>query len=243
MNLVIDIGNSAIKLAVFKGDECIDTFHSGLPDRETIQKLRTQHGGIERCILSSVRKEDPELSAMLDGSFSTFLKLDHNTPLPIRNLYRSTSTLGYDRIAAAVGAGALFPGKNVLIIDTGTAITIDLLTADDSYLGGNISPGVSMRFRALHEFTENLPMVDAAWPAGEMGRDTTEAIRSGVLNGIVFELDGYITRQKTRYPDLKVVMTGGDAEIFDKRLKNSIFVDSNLNLYGLHRILEYNAEG
>ena len=153
------------------------------------------------------------------------------------------STDPHDRIAAAVGAWARFPGSDLLVIDAGTAITIDLVRADHTYLGGNISPGTSMRFRALHEFTANLPLVKTEGRPGMMGEDTGSAIRSGVVRGIVFELQGYINEQKIRYPDLKVVMTGGDAKIFEKMLKNTIFVDSNLNLYGLQRILEYNADG
>jgi len=190
-----------------------------------------------------VRKKDTEIISLLKKSFRFFLELDHETPLPIRNLYRSKPTLGNDRIAAAVGACSRFPGSDLLVIDAGTAITLDLVTADMTYHGGNISPGKSIRFRALHEFTANLPLVSAEEMQGKMGTDTESAITSGVLQGIIFELEGYINEQKKRYPDLKVVLSGGDAIIFDKMLKNTIFVDSNLNLYGLQRILEYNAEG
>ena len=243
MNLVIDIGNSSSKLAVFCRDSMTDFIQLGSMGKAELESILSGHPAITRCILSTVRQKDPDMVALLEKSFGLFLVLDHNTPLPIQNLYRSKSTLGYDRIAAAVGASIRFPGSDLLVIDAGTAITIDLVTADKAYHGGNISPGKSMRFRALHEFTENLPLVRSVDTPGLMGRDTEGAIASGVLNGIIFELDGYINEQKRRYPDLKVVLTGGDAKIFDKMLKNSIFVDSNLNMFGLHRILEYNAEG
>ena len=242
MNLVIDIGNSSAKLAVYRQDILMDYIQLGQLGKPELRNVLTNYPEIRQCILSSVRKEDAVLIAQLRDSCRFFLMLDHNTPIPIQNHYKSKSTLGYDRIAAAVGASSLFPGQNLLVIDAGTAITIDLLTSDNSYLGGNISPGFELRFRALHEFTENLPLIKGGQPSELMGSDTESAIVSGVVNGIIFELIGYINEQKLRYPDLKVVMTGGDANIFDKKLKNSIFVDSNLNLYGLHRILEYNAE-
>ena len=173
---------------------------------------------------------------------SLYLLLDHQTPLPIRNRYLTKETLGYDRIAAAVEASARFPGQDILIIDAGTAITIDFVNSENEFLGGNISPGLLMRYRALHEFTGKLPLVEPADQDALLGDDTEGAIRAGVQNGIIFELDGYINEQKKRYPRLQILMTGGDAVFFDKNLKNYIFVDLNLNLFGLHRILEYNVE-
>ena len=243
MNLIIDIGNSSSKLAVFSQNRMTDFIQLGRMGKKELESILSGRPGMRHCILSSVRQKDPDMISLLKETFGFFLVLDHNTPLPIRNLYKSKSTLGYDRIAAAVGASFRFPGSDLLVVDAGTAITIDLVTADKAYHGGNISPGTSLRFRSLHEFTENLPLVTADESPGLMGSDTEGAIASGVLNGIIFELNGYINEQKKRYPDLKVVMTGGDAKIFDKMLKKSIFVDSNLNMFGLHRILEYNAEG
>jgi len=241
MNLVIDIGNSVTKLAVYHRDKLWDSRHLDSFEETRLEQILSESPGIERCILSSVRKENPALIKLLKNSFRLFIKLDHKTPIPIDNRYTSKSTLGYDRIAAAVGANGIFPGRNLLVIDAGTAITIDLVTADGAYMGGNISPGINMRFRALHEFTDNLPLVGMAIKSTLFGKDTESAIRAGVVNGMIFEIQGYIHEQKSRYTDLQVVMTGGDANIFDKKLKNSIFVDSNLNLFGLHRILEYNA--
>jgi type III pantothenate kinase len=243
MNLVIDIGNSSSKLAVYSNESLVESFVVKKLEISDIENLLARNDNIRRCILSSVKKKDSKLISILHERIEFFLLLDHNTSLPIRNLYKSKSTLGYDRIASAVGANKLFPDCNLLIIDVGTAITIDIVSADNAYLGGNISPGLSLRFRSLHEFTDNLPLVHWEESSGLMGIDTDSAILSGVLNGIIFELQGYIDRQKLRYSDLKVLMTGGDAKIFDKKLKNSIFVDSNLNLFGLHRILDYNAEG
>ena len=242
MNLVIDIGNSASKLAVFKDNKLLESLLADQIGKRELDSMITRYPGIEKGILSSVRKNESGLMAFLKEQAGFFLYLDHRTPLPIKNLYGSKTTLGYDRIAAAVGANFLFRDKDLLIIDMGTAITIDIVSADNAFRGGNISPGSAMRFRALHEFTDNLPLVKDKPRTAYPGVDTEGAIASGVQDGIVFELDGYINTLKIRYPELKVVMTGGDANVFAGKLKNSIFVDSNLNLLGLHRILEFNAE-
>ena len=207
-----------------------------------IQALIRDYPGIDHSIISTVRKDEPFIAGLLRDKGVRVLKLDHLTPLPIKNCYVSKETLGYDRIAAAVEANARFPGQDLLIIDMGTAITIDFVSSENEFLGGNISPGLLMRFRSLHEFTGRLPLVEPADHVALLGTDTESAIRAGVQNGIIFELDGYINEQKKRYPRLQVLMTGGDAVFFDKKLKNSIFVDLNLNLFGLHRILEYNVE-
>ena len=243
MNLVIDIGNSVSKGAVFDHRSCIHTFTSGHLDGTEMQSLLSEFPGILHSIVSSVRKTAPSFAGVLMENGISLLMLDHRTRLPIKNLYRSKETLGYDRIAAAVEASERYPGEDVLIIDAGTAITIDFISAGKEYMGGNISPGLQMRFRSLHEFTGRLPLVEPGEHGTWLGEDTEGAIRAGVQNGIVYELDGYINEQKKRYPHLRVLMTGGDAAFFDKKLKNSIFVDLNLNLFGLHRILEYNVAG
>ena len=242
MNLVIDIGNSISKGAVFEGTSCLFVLNREVIGPEDIRDLLKKNPGIEHCIVSTVRKEPPAFAGLLSERGIGLLMLDHKTPLPIRNRYRTKETLGYDRIAAAVGANAQFPGEDILVIDAGTAITIDFINADKEFIGGNISPGMHLRFRALHEFTGRLPRVEPGDQDTLLGTDTEQAIRAGVQNGIILELDGYINEQKKRYPLLKVLMTGGDALFFDKKLKNSIFVDLNLNLFGLHRILEHNVE-
>jgi type III pantothenate kinase len=275
MNLVIDIGNSAIKAAVFEENRIITRRNWNEDTTGVIHEILDSHPGIHNAIISSSGKQDPDLNKRLESLDIHVVILDKHTPLPIINLYRSNETLGRDRIAAAVGGNTRFRGKNLLVIDAGTAITIDFISSGNEYLGGNISPGLSMRFRALHDFTENLPLVETGIPGpsgpGEiqtagrkdgdnetdpgsnfdnsefgpgtlLGDDTHSAILNGVVNGIVFEMDEYINRQKSRYPDLETILTGGDAVFFDKKLKNSIFVDLELVLHGLHRILVYNVE-
>ncbi len=241
MNLVVDIGNSFCKAAVFAEGEITVSSHWGIKDPSPIHDWLKTYPDINSAVISSVRKDDAGIGTLLEKAGIPVLVLDEHTPLPLANRYRSSSTLGKDRLAAAAGANAMFPGQNLLVIDAGTAVTIDFVSAANEFLGGNISPGLSMRFRSLHEFTDNLPLVGPSVAGELMGEDTEAAIGKGVLYGIIFELDGYINRLKIRYPDLKVIATGGDAKFFDKKLKNSIFVDPDLNLRGLFRILDYNA--
>jgi type III pantothenate kinase len=241
MDLVIDIGNTAFKAALFREGAIISSGYWKDGETGPLPAWIADFPAIGRAILSSTRKDDAGLKRMLDKAGIRVMALDDRTPLPIANRYRSTSTLGRDRIAAAVGANFRFPGQNLLVIDAGTAITIDFVSAGNEYLGGNISPGMSMRFCCLHQQTHNLPLVEPADISYQMGEDTPGAIRAGVQYGIIFELDEYINRLKNRYPDLRVIMTGGDSKFFDKKLKNTIFVDPDLNLHGLHRILDFNV--
>lgn len=241
MDLVIDIGNSSLKAAVFKENDMVRKAGWQDVSANPLPPLLAEFPDLEHALLSTVRKDDTGLQALLERAGMKVLVLDERTPLPIRNLYRSPATLGRDRIAAAVGANARYPGQNILVIDAGTAITIDFVSAGAEFAGGNISPGLSMRFRALHEYTGRLPLLQASDLSFFLAEDTPGAIRAGVQYGIIFELDEYINRQKKRYPDLRVIMTGGDAKFFDKKLKNSIFVDPDLNLVGLQRILHHNV--
>ena len=143
--------------------------------------------------------------------------------------------------AAAVGAATLYPGRTVLIVDFGTAVTIDLVTADNTFRGGCISPGMTMRFRALHDYTAALPLCGPAEDERLQGLATEDAVRLGVMNSLTFEIEGYIARMREKIDDLCVIFTGGDAKYFAKRIKNTIFANCNLVFCGLDRILEYNA--
>lgn len=242
MNLVIDIGNTRTKFAVFNRGEVLITVpvEEFLPSH--IDVLKREHPTLNKVILSTVKAYSPELRQTLQNQFNTFIELDENTPLPIENHYQTKNTLGKDRIAAVVGAFDLYPNTNVLVIDAGTAITYDLLTSAGKYLGGNISPGIEMRFKALNHFTGKLPLVSKEEVNKLYGTSTTDAIRIGVQNGTVYEVDTTITMFKEFYRNLKVIITGGDAEFFDNKLKNSFFVHFNLTSLGLNRILEHNGE-
>jgi type III pantothenate kinase len=178
---------------------------------------------------------------ILKSKLSYFLWLDETVPVPVRIEYETVKTLGKDRIAAVAGAGYLQPGQNLLVIDAGTAITYELVEAAGIYKGGNISPGLTTRFRSLNRFTKQLPLVQEQAQVPLIGTSTESAILAGVVNGITFEMDGYIDALKVKYNDIYVYLTGGHAFYFENRLKNRIFVAPNLVLLGLNRILEYNA--
>ncbi|HKI87812.1 MAG TPA: type III pantothenate kinase [Draconibacterium sp.] len=242
MNLIIDIGNTRTKFSVFNRGEVLITVPVEEFTPGHIDILKMEHPELNKVILSSVKSCSSALKNALENQFETFIELNANTPLPIENCYQTKETLGYDRIAAVTGAFDLYPNTNVLVIDAGTAITYDLVNDRKQYLGGNISPGFEIRFKALHQFTGKLPLIGPADMNKLFGTSTEEAIRAGVQNGVFYEVDKTIDYFKEFYSNLKVIITGGDANFFDKKLKNSFFVHFNLIALGLNRILEYNGE-
>lgn len=242
MNLVIDIGNSRTKFSVFNRGKVLITVPVDEFKPEHIFVLKDEHPELSKVILSATKNYSEELKKALQQNFEQFIELDSNTPLPIQNCYETKDTLGKDRIAAVVGAYDLYPKNNLLIIDAGTAITYDILNDKKQYLGGNISPGIDMRFKALNQFTDKLPLVKQQKYDKLFGTSTENAIRAGVQNGVIFEVDKTIDTFKEFYNNLKVIITGGNAEFFEKKLKNSFFVHFNLIAMGLNRILEYNGE-
>ena len=207
-----------------------------------VKILKEEHPQLSKAILSSVKPKDEELICYLSENFDFFLELDHLTKLPIENLYETPESLGKDRIAAAVGANELFPDQNLLIIDAGSAITFDLVSEKNQFIGGNISPGLEMRFKALNHFTGKLPLVEYNDEFQVIGRNTTDAIRAGVQNGMIYEIGQTIDLFNRNYQNLQIIMTGGDSYFFDRKLNYSIFVHFNLTLIGLNRILEHNAK-
>lgn len=239
MNLVIDIGNTRTKFSVMNRGEVLITVPVDELKPEHIGLLKHEYPDLQKAILCSVKDYPVALKAELER-FEKFIELDENTPLPVKNLYKTPGTLGKDRIAAAVGAFDLYPETNLLIIDAGTAITYDIVNASGEFLGGNISPGIGMRFKALHAFTDKLPLVKQQPFDRLFGTNTEEAILAGVQNGVIFEVDRAIDTFKDFYKNLKVIITGGNAEFFERKLKNSFFVNFNLIALGLNRILETN---
>lgn len=244
MNLAIDIGNSLAKLAVIENGQVVDFLKTDRPDAAFVAGVLDANPAIDAAIAMSCRAADSEVESLLKRRLRRFLRFDRSVPVPIENCYATPETLGPDRLAAAVGAWTLYPGRNILIVDFGTAITIDFVTERGEYLGGNISPGADTRFRALNRFTGTLPL--CSLPQQEkptlLGDSTRSAIESGVVNGIVYEIEGYIRDLEQRYEDLRIVFTGGESDFFAKRLKNTIFATYDLVAYGLNRILEYNAK-
>ncbi len=240
MNLIIDIGNTRIKLALFNDHDLMFSVPLDYLKPDQLQILVDEHPQLDKAILSAGKEYPEEIRNFLKSNFRRFIELDHQTPVPIKNCYRSPETLGFDRLASAIGAWELFPGQNLLIIDAGTAVTYDIVSENNEYLGGNISPGLEMRFKALNHFTGKLPLILPDDRFETPGTDTSMAIRSGVQMGLIFEIEQYIEYFNKIYKNLRVLMTGGDSKFFDKKLKNSIFVHFNLGLIGLNRILEYN---
>ena len=242
MNLVIDIGNTYTKLAWFEQGRLIETVSMDAKAWRNIHSLIGEQPP-RHALLSLTGTMDPELKPVLETIKTNLMILDHNTPLPLEITYKSPETLGHDRIAAAAGARYVCPFCNVLIMDLGTAITIDFVSSEGKYLGGNISPGLQTRFRSLHEFTAKLPMVarDAEFPV--FGSDTGSAIAAGVQQGIIYEINSYIDEFARMYPACEFIITGGDASFFVSKLKRSIFAIPDLVLTGLNYILEYNTSG
>ena len=240
MNLTIDIGNTNSKIALFENNKIIVTKKYKELSKKQLKDLYG-HYKFNNVILSSVNINNIAINE-LDLTLDNFIELTYNTPLPIKNLYKSPKTLGNDRLAAAVAANNIFPANTVLIIDAGTAITYDIVTNNADFLGGNISPGLNMRYKALNEFTSNLPLLEESDNSPDFGNTTKSAVISGVQKGIIYEVEGYISKARNLYNNLKIILTGGDVNFFDKMLKKTIFLEPNLILIGLNRILEYNVK-
>ncbi|MGE5382443.1 MAG: type III pantothenate kinase [Omnitrophica WOR_2 bacterium] len=238
--LVIDQGNTLTKIALFKDNELewVRSFPEfGKEDADTLQLPFESIGG---AIISSVSADPQRITTLFDSL--EWIILEHDTSVPVKNNYHTPETLGKDRLAAVVAANLIFPDNDVLVIDAGTAITYDLITAHKEYIGGSISPGLTLRFKALHNFTQKLPLIETK-PFYELtGFDTSSSILSGVMSGSIFEIDGFISSYKEKYPNLKTILTGGDAIYFDKKLKSNIFAFPNLVLNGLNLILQHNLE-
>lgn len=241
MNLIIDIGNTVAKIAVFDGSAIVEVMYDSNLTLEQLPDIYSKYP-YEKAIIATVIDLSEQVKAQLALLPIPVLWLDEKTPLPVENLYETPQTLGYDRMAAVVGANEQFPDKNILVIDAGTCITYEFIDAAGRYHGGNISPGMQMRFKALHQFTGRLPLVASEGRCPEMGKDTETAIRAGVLKGMEYEISGYITAMKYKYSQLLVFLTGGDDFSFDTNLKSIIFADKFLVLKGLNRILNYNND-
>lgn len=239
--LTVDIGNSRIKLSVFEGD---DSLYSALYDSLSTTDAITivEKFNVTHAIISSVTGYDYACVSAIEQKISGTILLDSSVKLPIKNGYGTPKTLGADRIAAVAGAHSLSPGTPLLVVDAGTAITYDFVTADGIYKGGNIAPGAALRFRSLNEHTSRLPLVELGSGSDDnfLGVNTHDAIWNGVVRGIAYEIEGYISDLKREHSNLRIFFTGGDAFFFEKYIKSSIFVVSNLTAIGLNAILNYN---
>ena len=240
MNLIIDIGNTRLKAGIFKNSELVETFV--FENAEAFEnKFIPASFGVSKIIVCSVVADFAGITSPLFSQIP-ILEFTQHTAIPIKNEYLSKSSLGLDRLAAATGAAKLFPDCNLLNIDTGTCIKYNFIATGSTFLGGGISPGLQMRLTALHSFTSGLPLVKLQSDYNDLiGKDTTGSILSGAILGALAEVEQIIFNYLQNYPDLKVVLSGGDSDFFAKRLKSSIFARPNLVLEGLNEILEYNA--
>ncbi len=247
MNLVADIGNSYTKLAVFDDHIIVEKRIFKNEDfskiKEEILIIKQKYIESERIILSSVKKDDKKLYEFIKDLFPNYIFLNNKTAVPVNNLYKTPETLGIDRLVGVIAASNIFPNSNVLVFDAGTALTVDFINDKSEYLGGSIAPGLKMRFKALNKFTDKLPVVDIDKNFDEIyGDNTTDAIKTGVQNGIIYEVEGHINKYSEKYPDLKVTFTGGDTFFFERKIKKQLFAEPNLILIGLNIILKYNAK-
>jgi type III pantothenate kinase len=241
MKLILDLGNTQTKIAFFEREKVLAIKKYSQLSLKELQRILKNNKDISSCIISSVTEYPKGIIKFLKSEMKC-IELSSKTPVPVKNLYKTPKTLGYDRLASVAGARKLFPGKNILVIDAGTCIKYDFISSNNEYLGGGISPGITMRFRSLNSFTDRLPLLKKEKFKKLIGRSTKESILSGVENGVLAEVEGIIARYKKLYPRLKIILSGGDFSFFDNQLKNSIFVAPNLVLQGLNEILDYNLK-
>lgn len=242
LNLCIDWGNSRVKAAIFNNDDQLLELHRFSEDdaREGVAQLLSEHKPL-KGILCSVTDKSAGIEPLLKENMKALVVMNNNTPVPIMNAYTSPGTLGADRVALAVAAYSANPNKNNLVVCLGSCVTYNFVQKNKTFRGGAISPGLHMRFKAMHHLTDRLPDVK---PEGELlllGYDTETCMRSGVVFGMAAEIDGIVSEFASQYPDFNAVLTGGDAAFFEGKLKSKIFADPNLLMKGLNIILKHNA--
>ncbi|MBL6649239.1 MAG: type III pantothenate kinase [Flavobacteriaceae bacterium] len=240
MNLVIDVGNSFFKIAVFDSFDLIVKYDLSKFDKIDIYEIINNYP-INSSIISNVSQIDNDILNYLNIKTNLFL-LTHKLKLPFKNLYKTKKTLGQDRLGLISSSCFEFPNENVLVIDAGSCITFDFKNHKNEYLGGSISPGISMRFKSLNSFTTNLPLVSIDNFDNLFGNDTKSSIQSGVINGVVSEIEGVIDKYNVMFENIKIILTGGDTKFLLKRIKNTIFADQNFLLKGLNNLLQVNKK-
>ena len=238
-NLVVDIGNTSTKIILVENEEWKDIHRFSTWNE--IKEFSTKYTTIPTIISSVKNKEFTQKVASL---FSKVVVLNHQTKLPIVNAYKTPKTLGNDRLANAVAANAIYPNQNSLIIDVGTCLKFDFVNAQSVYVGGSISLGFSMRYKALHTLTDNLPLYHNETTNNWIGNDTKSSITAGVYQGMLAEIKQFITLYESKFSQLNIILTGGDLSYFKNEelsQKNSIFADPLLTAKGLKVILDYNV--
>jgi type III pantothenate kinase len=240
MNLILDIGNSNTKLAFYKDGKKVNAIRLNDFGRAELEK-ELSSCVITKAIISSTRIVPAFIPELLTQTIPIVHELSYKSRFPFKIAYDTPESLGTDRIAAVAGAYHMFPGAGILIIDAGTAITFDFLS-DNIYKGGNISPGIAMRFKALNSFTDKLPLVKSTENYSFPGKNTADAIAAGVITGVVYEINEYIRTFEKNRTDYKIVLTGGDGKFIKERINHQITYLPDVVTDGLNYILEYNAE-
>lgn len=239
MLLAIDVGNTRIKVAVFEKDSLLqkEVFLKEEAEKK-IENIFQKFPEIENSVFSSVGKLDETVVELLvQNSKLTVVSAD--TLFPFENKYETPKTLGVDRMVLASGATLLYPNQNRLVIDAGTCITYDFINVNNQYLGGAISPGFRLRYESLHNYTAKLPLLTLEQPEHFIGNSTKQSIHSGVVNGIVNEIEGFVNRYREQYQHLTVILTGGDADFLAENIKNTIFANPNFLLESLNHLYHY----
>ena len=240
MMLAVDVGNTRVKAAVFEDNILLEDFVLESEEwKKKIELILKKHSKINSIVIASVGRLDKSDFLSLEKYVKIHF-ITHESKFPFANLYTTPTTLGIDRLVLASGAVLQFPNQNRLVIDAGTCITYDFIDEKNQYLGGAISPGIRLRYESLHQFTTKLPLLTKAYPEKTIGNSTQQSIHSGVINGISNEIDGFIEEYKAAYAKFIIILTGGDAEFLAKRLKNTIFANSNFLLESLNQTFQYN---
>jgi type III pantothenate kinase len=239
MILTIDVGNTRIKGAVFEDNVLLESFVFVKTEHEkNIQNILKKYEKITHLVVASVGYLEKDSFLHYNNSLIVHF-ISHNDPFPFINHYATPQTLGIDRMVLAAGATIQFPKQNRLVIDVGTCVTYDFIDEKDVYLGGAIAPGLRLRYESLHNYTAKLPLLESKSPDSFIGRSTAESIHSGVVNGFVYEIDGFIDEYKAHYSNFIIILTGGDTDFLAKRLKNTIFANSNFLLESLNQTFQY----
>jgi type III pantothenate kinase len=239
MILAVDVGNTRIKAAVFEGNTLLESFvflKTAL--EKSIQYILEKYKNTSDIVVASVSDVEKQAFFSFENAVNIHF-VSHKDAFPFVNRYETPQTLGIDRMVLAAGATLQFPNQNRLVIDAGTCVTFDCIDENDNYLGGAISPGLRLRYESLHHYTAKLPLLTLEKPKDFIGKSTSESIHSGVVNGLVYEIDGFVEEFKAQYSKFIILLTGGDSEFLAKRLKNTIFANSNFLLESLNQTFQY----
>ena len=241
-SLIIDIGNSRTKLAIFQDDEILKVVAFEHVNKSTIENILIEFPEIDSCIVSNVGNQTNLTFEIAKQLIPTTIAFNSDLKIPIENLYLTPETLGKDRLAAAVGANYIYPSENILVVDAGTAITYEFINSQNQYLGGYITPGVQTRLNSLNHYTSKLPLLKLELLENKIGDTTNSAILNGLQKSILGEFNEVIAMFHRNLDEIKIILTGGNADYFDKILKNYKFVVLEITLIGLNRLLNYNLD-